>query len=270
MPENILPVEPAAPTPAPIDPGQEPEQAETPEPAPGEETPTPPESTEKKEPEPSEAEKRIKKLVAQRNEKEREAAYWRGLAEGRVKMEPPPPAQETPPILEQFESYDDYLVSKAKYEFNQEQKQLTARRQQENVQRANLEALKTHQERLQKAAEIDPEILDIANDASLPVSPLMAMTIMQSETGPEVLRYLHEHRTEAGKIATMSPILAMREMVKIESKMAEQPPPPVKKISQAPEPIKTVGSKGASSIDEEKLSTDEWIRRRNEAKFKRR
>ena len=262
----VNPITPGAPGTPPVPPIA-PDQVSAPPVKPGEPgaPDTPPEPTDKKEPEPSEAEKRIKQLVAQRNREREEAAYWKGVAEGRIKTDqaPPAPTAEAAPNIEDFESYDDFVVAKAKYEIRLESQ---ASRQAE----AQQVSIRAYQERLQKESEIDPEILDLAKDPTLPVNQLMAAIIWNSEVGPKMIRYLNDHRDEAQRIASSPPIVGIREMVKIETNLISAPAPEIKKVSQAPEPIKPVNPKGPQTVDEEKIPTADWIERRNAAQFKRR
>ena len=253
MEENTI-VVPAESTPAPV----EPVVAETP----AEPTPTEPVApTEPAEPQETRAEKRIKQLVAKQREAERQAEYWRGVA-SQGKQAPTQTATGTTPAptVDQFEAYDDYLVAKAKHEIKIEQ---AANDQQARISSASA----AFTERINKAAEKEPEILEIVNDPTLPVSTVMSLVIKESEAAPEILKYLSEHREEAMKITRMTPGTAAREIGKIEYKLLNQPKPEIKKVSQAPEPIKPVESKGAQAIDIEKLSMDEYVKRRNQEQF---
>jgi hypothetical protein len=225
------------------------------------------ETTEKMEPE-SRAEKRIKQLVAKQREAEREAEYWRGRAESQVRPEPTQQSTTAAPEVYQFEQYDDYLVAKAKHEIRHE-----IRAEQE--QRENKSKVETFEQtfntRINKAAETEPEILEIVNDRTLPISNPMAMVIKESESAPEIIKYLSRNREESFKISRMNPIAAAREIGKIEYKISNQPKPePIKKVSQAPEPIKPIESKGGQSVDLDKLPMDEYVKRRNQEQYGRR
>ena len=254
MEENTT-VVPAEPTPAPETPAP-PEQAPAPS-VPAE--PTPAEPTEPTEPE-SRAEKRIKQLVAKVHAAERKAAYYEGVASQGTKAAPTVPPQ-TAPDPDQFDSYDDFLVAKAKHEIKAEwaAAQETAKAQ---------SAEQTFVERINKAAEKDPEIQEIVNDKTLPISNPMALAIKGSEFAPEVLKYLSRNRDVASGIYQMTPYAAAREIGKIEQKLASQPKPePPRKVSQAPEPIKPVNPTGSPSVDLDKLPMDEYVKRRNQEQY---
>ncbi len=221
--------------------------------------------------EPQDPGKEHQKLRRRAQQAEAEAAYYRGLAEGRAAGAPLPgttPTAEGPPAEEAFENYEDFLVAKARYEVRQEEQQNRAR-----------EAARTRESswnaRLSAAAAEDPELLDAVNDPSLPISAAMAEAIKESELGPKVLRHLADHPEEAAKIARLGPIAAAREIGRLEHALGSAKAE-VKKVSGAPTPIPTVtgASAGSDVVDEDKLSTAEWMARENaraiEARFGKR
>ena len=125
--------------------------------------------------------------------------------------------------------------------------------------------------RMAAAAGSDPELLEIENDTTLPVSLPMALAIKESEAAPQVLRYLSTHRDEALRISRMNPIAAAREIGRIEAGASNAPPQQPRTISQAPEPVRPVGgTKGSIETDDERVPIDEFVRRRNEAQYGRR
>ncbi len=241
---------------------------------------------------PSGAEKRIQQLVARQREAERreaarsaEAAYWRGIAEGRIKngggtplspqpfggVSPQPYSQSPPgapelPLLANFERSEDfeeartrYVVEKAKWDLRQELETFRARETQDAIDRR-------YRERMAAAAISDPELLEIENDATLPVSLPMAIAIKESEAAPSILRYLSAHRDEAARIARLNPIAAAREMGRLEARLSAPtvPQTQTKTVSQAPEPHKPVGGATATiDLDDDKAPIDEFVRRRN-------
>jgi hypothetical protein len=242
----------AVPAPAPV---------ETPAP-PAEPTPTEPVAPiEPAEPQETRAEKRIKQLVAKQREAERQAEYWRGVA-SQGKQAPTQPAAGTPPAptVDQFEAYDDFLVAKAKHEIRTEQ---AANEQKARISNASA----AFAERINKAAEKEPEILEIVNDPTLPISEVMGFVIKESEAAPDILKYLSEHRDESLKLTRMTPASAAREIGKIEYKILNQPKTEIKKVSQAPEPIKPIEPKGPQSIELDKMPMEDFFKKRNQEQF---
>ncbi len=231
--------------------------------------PTPePTEVEGAEPRESKVVRELKDQRRKRQDAERDAAYWRGIAEGRAKpTEPSPIIQPAPvtltkePTIDQYEKYDDFLVAKA--EWNVEQKTISKR-----VQEEESEVQRIFTERIQKAAETDPDISDVLNDRTLSISNAMAAVIRRMEIAPQVLRYLSNNRNEAARISRLSPLVAAAEIGKIEMKLTSVPKTETKKVSQAPEPIQTVKPTGVIPIDEDSMSTPDWIAKRNQAQYK--
>lgn len=220
------------------------------------------------------AEERIRGLVAKQREAERERDYWHSLAtEGRPTGETKPqgPASIQPPELpdiNKFESYQEYEAAKDKYLIDTTTYNVHQNIRLEAQQRMMQKIDDTFNERLKKAAETEPEVLDFKQDTTLPVSTAMAIAIKESEKGPEIILYLGRNRDESARIANLSPFAAAKEIGRIEAGFLKPPAPtPPKVISQAPEPITTVTNKGMAIVDEEKLPMDDWVARRNKAQY---
>lgn len=79
-----------------------------------------------------------------------------------------------------------------------------------------------------------PDIEKVFTDTTLPMSPAMAESLMDSDKGPEVAHYLLANREAAQRIKEMSPLAAARELGRIEATIAlpksrtetKAPPPP--------------------------------------------
>ncbi len=242
--------------------------------------------TPKEDKEPSGVEKRISQLVARQREAERreaerteEAAYWRAVAEGRIKpavppAQPPQPGEPVEPMLDNFESAADfeaartrYIVAKAGWDLRQEQ-------QARQAQRYAAELDRKHNERMVAAITADPTLDEASKDPTLPISQVMSLAIKESDVGPALVRYLANNRAESERIARLHPLMAAREMGKIEGRIIAAkaaPAQPQRTVSQAPEPARPVGgTKGtAPTDDDDKLSVEEFVRRRNEAQYGR-
>lgn len=242
---------------------------------------TPSQTEQNTEVEGAEPSKAVKELIAQRKKRqqaEQEAAYWKGVAEGRgTKQEPTiqvPVKQELPsrpPHQDNFETFEEYEEARASYVLNKAKEEIRRELvENQRIQQEN-QLVRTFQERMEAAAKDDPTIIDIQNDTTLHISDAMAFVIKQSEEAPHILKWLDQNRDESKRISSLHPIMAAKELGKIEDSIKKKPTPkPPPKVSAAPEPIKTVTPSGSPSTDEDKLPLDEWIRRRNEAQFKRR
>jgi hypothetical protein len=272
--------------------------------------PTPSEPTE--EAKGSEPKKIVKELISIRKraqtaeervrELEAENRVFKGLQPGAQQPAQPPAVAPTgppaPPDPEQFEGgrYSDeyekelegYRVAKVKYDIKQEQEQERRlgdqRAQQEAVQKIE----RTFQERIDTAAEEDPEILTIQNDQTLPLSFAMATVLKESDVSPKLLRYLSDHRDEARAIFDLAPswidpgtnrimqrgnpLAAAHAIGRLEAKLTTAPvtptpkPTPTRIVTAAPEPVKTVGDHGEGSpvnqLDDSTPTAD-WIKERN-------
>ncbi len=244
-------------------------------------TPLAPETPKEQGAGPSGVERRIQQLVARQREAERreiaraeEATYWRGIVEGRIKPAVAPQAaagapQE--PLMEDFERSEDFEEARTRYVVEKARWGLLQELQAHRVRQTQGEIERRYRSRMAAAAESDPELLEIENDVTLPVSLPMALAIKESEAAPQVLRYLSAHRDEALRIARMNPIAAAREIGRIEAADSASRPRDLRTVSQAPEPVRPVGgTKGSIEADDERVPIDEFVRRRNEAQYGRR
>jgi hypothetical protein len=233
------------------------------------------------------AEKRIRELVAKQRASEREAEYYRGLAEGRVSK--PPDAAPAPLKIEDYlpteqefttvgltaenfekmgRSYDDLLMAKSAFAIEKRNAVLTRRADEDRVRESVARTQQTFMERINKAAETDPGILEIMEDRTLPVSQTMAEIIRESEVAPKILRHLSVNRAEGLRIAQLSPLAAARELGRIEAKiMAAPAPAPPNRVSQAPEPIRPLTPSGVTEIDLDKVPIDDFMKKRNAQQY---
>lgn len=208
--------------------------------------------------------KRIDKIVWQREEARREAEHWKKMANQQKPLTPTPEEATDPtrPNVNdpRFKSYDEYTEALAEWKVEQRiqkaHKEFQARSQ---ADRRNA-ALKTFNERASKTREKFPEYDDLFENAN--VSDAMADTILESESGPEIVVYLAKNPDVANKIATLSAVAAAREIGKIEAKLDDLLQP--KTISDAKPPLNPVKPKGdlPSGLDD-KLPINEWMNRRN-------
>jgi hypothetical protein len=172
-------------------------------------------------------EKRFGELTADKYEAQRQADYWRGLAEGRSKPEASPAPQSGPPQLEQFDDYDAYETARIEYAVEQ---RLEKSKQQEK-ERA---ALTTYQEREAALRTSKPDFDTIALNPRLPVTVTMAQAIHESDLGPEVLYHLGSNPQEAARISALSVARQAAEIGRIEAALTK--PPTANAVTQKPIP----------------------------------
>ncbi len=258
-------------------------------------TPETPQTPETQGAEPTAAEKRIQQLVARSHDAERReqeqaqrAAYWEGVARGRIRPDgtpvaPAQPQEEQPPQPPDPDKYGGewtaeydaaktaYIIEKAKYdtrkEMREEFKRFRESTAQDRQRQEQTTIADTYRAKMTAAAAIDPEITRIENDTTLPVSGVMAAVIQRADAPDKLLRYLNGNRAEAARIAALPPIDAGIAMARLEARLSASQPQTqtqTRTVSQAPEPARTVGGTGGNiDIDEEKLPMEEFARRRN-------
>ena len=205
--------------------------------------------------------KRIDELVRQREDKAREAEYWRQQALQKAPEKTETPTQQTgKPTVENFDSYETYLDALSDWKVDQRLKE--QREQAEQSQRA--QSLEQKQAQFhQKAASFKAEdFQEVAFNPTLPISDAMRDVILDSDKGPELLYHLGKNSSEAARIASLSPVQAARELGLLEAKMSL---PKAKTKSNAPPPIPPISGGGnPPETDPMKLTPDEWAMRRNQ------
>jgi hypothetical protein len=223
-----------------------------------------------------------------------ETAYYRGLAERTPTpakpVEPPvdaPPVAPVKPRSADFEDFADfeaaeedydtkkesYLIQKAKYELKQE---MTVNNQTQQRQATEAQVTKTFLTNLSKEAEVDPDITTIANTFHLPgpnhipLTGHMQEAIRESDVGPKLLRYFANNKSEATRLAGMSPTTQLREIGRIEASIINKPAPQVRSVSLAPDPINPVGGGDNTPVDEDKIPMTEYLARERAAQTAKR
>jgi len=212
-----------------------------------------------------------------------ENAYLRGQMEATHRQAPAPAAPAAPaapqaPVAPDINDFDDldafntadrkYLIDQAKYELKQESAQ---ERQQEQRQMTVAQQTKQFQDRLAEEAKLDPDLVTIASTFHIPghpnFIPILATSrevqdaVRESEVGPQLLRYFANNKVQAAKLATMSPMSAVREIGKIEASIINKPAPPARHVSQAPAPVKPLGQSGSLETDDDELPMSEYLAR---------
>lgn len=182
--------------------------------------------------------KRIDEVTAKKYEAEREAAYWRGIAEASGRQQPPQAPPEGPPREDQFETWDEY--DQARIEYAVEQK---LRARDEQTQRTTV--LRTYEERAAKARESKPDYESVVNNPSLSITPIMAEVIRVSEAGPEVAYHLGTNPGEAARIAALPDYLQAAELGRLEARLTPMVQQPAQQRAAPPPPPKTLSGVSA-------------------------
>lgn len=205
--------------------------------------------------------KRISKLVQQREEERRQREQLEQELE-RLRAERETPAVAGPPKQEDFDSYDDFLVAKAKHEFSKENE---AKQAAEAEERRKREAQEKQQQvsqqwgqRVAEAMEVYQDFEDVAF-SDYPLTPEMTRFIAMHEKGADIAYYLGSHPDEAARLTELDPLLASSELGVLAATL-ERPQP--KKATTAPDPVEPVGSTNGPDKPLGELSYEEYKARR--------
>ena len=257
------PAAPAAPatpaTPAVTTPqGEGQDKADTAPAAKPEDKPATPEEAEKRST--RRFERRLDKLYRKAaEERARADLLERQLAELKTPVTPVDPGE---PKLEQFDfDVEKYATAKAKYETDKVLKQRESEARQSKAS-AFQQQLVTSWEA--KAARAEDKYDDFDEKVGkLDTRTPIGMAIMQADNGEEIAYHLATHLDEVKRIGALDPLAQVREIGKLEVRLAAQAEKP-KTPSTAPAPISPVtGTTQASSeapSEEDDMGT--WIRKR--------
>lgn len=185
----------------------------------------------------------------------REQRKWERTQQMKPAQSQMPAEAPNPDYYDTAEAYAEALAERKAHELVQ----------QREVQRQQAEVLEAYHEREEEARTKYDDFEQVAYNPRLPVSDVMAQTIQASDIGPEIAYYLGSNPKEADRIFRLTPLMQAKEIGKIESKLADNPP--VKKSTSAPPPISPVTAKasGNPSFDTtdprsiKTMSTSEWI-----------
>lgn len=237
-------VEPAAPE-APAEPTAEPADAAEATPEAGEAAPETPEAKHKRA---GGWQRKIEKL-------ERE------LAETRARLTQPAAPAEPAKAKTADEQAAEYVESLV-------EKRLAAR----EVERQRQEAMASFQQRTQAVRAELPDFDDVVAAADVVVPPALAQAILTSEQGPRIMYQLASSRDELARISALPPLVAAREIGRLEAKLAsgtatpaKPTPNPVTRKPAAPAPIDPVKTRGPAAVKPpSEMSYDEYRRWRDQ------
>lgn len=175
--------------------------------------------------------KRIGDLTRRARDAERDADYWRGVAQGRV-------------------ADTDYGVSD----------------DQRMEEAAALAQAQVFAQRVDAARHRFDDFDAVAFAEDLPVSDVMAAVIQASEHGPDIAYHLGSHPHDAARIAALDPLSAANELGRIEAGLAMPAP---RRTTSAPYPVSTVGSGGEAPMPNlDSLPMEEYTALRQSGKLR--
>lgn len=234
---------------------------------------------------PKGVQKRIDELTRQAREAERDREYWREMAmrpgqqpaAQQPQQQAPQPVQLTPDLAQYVgqppnpdtfpagEFDPAYMMARIKYDSRQEQASQVAAQRQQQSQRVQIESYQSYQGRLDDARTRYADFDAVAGDPSVPIRTDVALVIAQSEHGPDIAYYLGKNRAEAARIAGLTPVMAAREIGRIEARFDAKPAP-----SAAPSPASTTlrGNGSTATRNVENMSMSEYRAARESGRLK--
>jgi len=179
--------------------------------------------------------RKLEKERSAREEAQAQAAYYRGLVEGRTPQQEPAKAQETgKPTIEQFETYDEYNEALTDWKVEEKLKARDAQNEGKQVEIAWKNA-----ETIAKTKYSD--YTDVADIRKLAPTEAMATAILQMpDAGTDVLYWLGKHPEENERIKALSPMATAIALGEIKAGLVKPPekPKPTSQAPRPPEPMK--------------------------------
>ena len=231
-----------------------------------------PESQEDHEPESQEAQRgkksaqqRINEITKAKYDAEREAAYWRGIAEGSRPQSQQAPVQSVSepsakPNLADFTDYETYVEALTDWKTSQKIAEVVQHQRTTTAQeRQQAEAMELARGWAGKQEAVRKEIPDydeVMGGADTVVAPYVTDAILTSDRGPEVAYHLAKNPALAEKLNRLSPLAAAREIGRIEAALEKSSPGTTR--TAPPAPAKTTRSSATIPGDPAKMSHEQY------------
>lgn len=162
------------------------------------------------------------------------------------------------PKRDEFRDDDAYAQAQIDHLAAKRAEQILMEREQARQQEQRAE---TFLDQAEKASERYADFQTVVGNPALSINDHMAEFIAESEMGADVAYYLGKNPIKAAQIAKLSPVGAARELTRIEAELASKPKA---QPSNAPEPIKPVGTRGkstSSALPSDEDPIDVWMRK---------
>jgi hypothetical protein len=204
---------------------------------------------------------RIDELTRARREAEREASYWRGIAQ-QGQAQTSAPAAPTKPTPDKYDDYGDYVEALTDWKTEQ----AVAKRMEQDSNRKVAETrTQTFTERQVAARAVMPDYDAVVGASEAPIAQHVGEAILESDRGPELAYHFAKNPDVLHSLNGMSPTQAAREIGKLEATLPTKSAPavPSKKLSATPAPASTTGSQGrATTPSLATASMDEYMAQR--------
>lgn len=207
------------------------------------------------------AERRIRQLTRKFRDSERENKALHDRLESlekRIGPEPAPPR----PLRDDYDTTEDY--EDALFDWRDTTKSVP--KQEKSVDTKpelvaeQVEIVEAFETELDGLAD---DAVDIVMEKAWPCSNPMTEFIMASEKRAELAYHLATNQDIAEKISKMSPMVAARELAKVELNIGSKKKPNAdSKTDDLAPPISSGKPAGTSSTDDDKMSTAQWVAQR--------
>lgn len=213
--------------------------------------------------------KRIEELTTERyKEKLRADDAERKLAELTKPKSPEDPTEEPKLDGGKYATVEDWQKAHKEWARSEGYKQAQQEAQQKTEQEKTLTVRAALAAREDVSRAKYPDFDQVISPVAPVImnNPVMKQFVLDSETGTDVAYNLAKNPAKLVEISQMSPLAAVRELIKLEARLSVPPP---KTITKAPEPIKPVGQSEKAPFDPEKASMEEYAKWRTAQERKR-
>ncbi len=158
--------------------------------------------------------------------------------------------RDNKPRMDQYASVEDYVEAVSDWKLAKAEEAKAAEQHQKAFESLSVKTEKIYSEATKTDPNFDREVFDEI------VTPAVAQAIIDSDIPAKIMTHLTSNPDEFARIASLSPARQAAEIGKLEDKLAA-----VKvKTSNAPEPIKPVGTRsGSGNVKLENASMDDYI-----------
>ena len=183
----------------------------------------------------------------------------------------PQAAADGKPEQGNFESYEEYAEALVDWKVSERLQTHEAERlesiERDRAAQSRQDAVATHRGRIDAFRETHEDfdaVIEKAKD--LPMSRPMQDSVLNSDSGPALMYHLSQNPEECDRIAGLNPMMAIKEMGKLEARLEDVSTGPSssgQQLTKAPKPIKPVGGGAtASSVKMDDLPYQEYKRQR--------
>lgn len=162
------------------------------------------------------------------------------------------------PKRDEFRDDDEFVQAQIDHRAAKRAEQILAEREQARQQEQRAE---TFMDQAEKASERYADFQTVVSNPALQINDHMAEFIAESEMGADVAYYLGKNPMKAAQISKLSAVGATRELTRLEAELASKPKA---QPSNAPEPIKPVGTRGkpsTSALPSDDDDIDTWMKK---------